>query len=153
VNTWKPILAALLIFAAGVVTGGLTVRIKSRAVNRPLPPQAQGADRGWQARRPEAELRELSQRFERRLQLSPEQRARVEAIVNESRERMTAIARDVAPKTREEFKRMRERIREELTPEQRREFEEIFRQRETSRRRTGAETDGRPVEAPAQNGK
>jgi hypothetical protein len=148
VNTWKPILAALLIFAAGVVTGGLTVRLKGRPWVRPGGLPTQGVERNRPAPRSEAELRELAQRLQKHLKLSPEQRERVETIVNESRERMKAIAEEMAPRTREEFRRMRERIRAELTPGQRQEFEEIFKQRDGWRRREAADPAARPGQSP-----
>ena len=147
-NIWKPILAALLIFAAGVVTGGLTIRLKGRPFVRPAGLPAQGLDRTRPPQRPEAELRELSQRLQRHLKLSSEQRERVEAIVKESRERMQTIAEEMAPRTREEFRRLRERIRAELTPGQRQEFEAIFKQREGWRRRETGESPQRPLERP-----
>jgi Spy/CpxP family protein refolding chaperone len=148
VNAWKPILAALLIFAAGVVTGGLTVRLKSQAPNRPDRLPTQGSDRIWPARRAEADVRDLSQRLQGRLKLTPHQRERIEGIVKESRERMRSIAEDMAPKTREEFRQMRERIREELTPEQRKDFEEVFRQRDAVRHRATGEPPQQPAERP-----
>lgn len=126
-NVWKPIAAALVIFAAGVVTGGLTVKLRSPAGQ----PRAALADRtrspGLQ--RAESQLRDLSRRMSDRLELSPVQRERIETIVRESQKRMRTLWEETAPKTREEFRRMRERIRAELTPDQRGKFEELFKQR------------------------
>lgn len=143
-----PILAALLIFAAGVVTGGLTVRLTGGPPARPENPPAQAIDRGWPARRAEADVRDLVQRLQRRLKLTPQQRERIEAIVKESRERMRAIAEEMAPRTRDEFHRMHERIRDELTPDQRKDFEEVFKQREGTHRRAPADAQPRPAEQP-----
>jgi hypothetical protein len=131
VNAWKPILAALVIFAAGVVTGGLTVKLRqpSRMPHRvtpakpvsPLPRETQ--------------LRELSRRLQKELDLTPEQRERVEAIIHDSQERMKAFWDLVGPKVREEFREMRQRIRGELAAGQRKKFEEIMKQNDERSRR------------------
>lgn len=133
VNIWKPLLAALVIFAAGVITGGLTVGLR----RPPLGPRwtAPGPEptRPWLNQRLAGQQGELFRRMERQLELTPEQRLRVEAIVKESQGRIRALAEDLAPRTREELRQMREKIREELTPEQRRKFEKLdesLRQRE-----------------------
>lgn len=147
-NAWKPILAALLIFTAGGVAGGLTVHLTGGTFHRQPAPPTQAIDKGWPARRSEADVRDLVQRLQRRLKLTPQQREHIEVIVKESRERMRAIAEEMAPRTREEFHLMRERIREELAPEQRKDFEEVFKQREGLRRHAPAEALPRPPERP-----
>ena len=133
VNAWKPILAALVIFAAGVLTGGLTVGLRRPAVGPRWPASGQGLVRPWPAQRLGAQQGELFRRMEKQLDLTAAQRQRLEAIVKESQERIRTLAEDVAPQTRGELRRMRERIREELTPEQQRKFEKLdegLRQRE-----------------------
>jgi Spy/CpxP family protein refolding chaperone len=118
-------LAALVIFAAGVVTGGLTVNLRRPpAVPRWAAPGAEPS-RPWLTQRLAGQQGELFRRMERQLELTPDQRQRIEAIVKESQERVRALAEDLAPRTREELRRMREKIREELTPEQRRKFERL----------------------------
>ena len=156
-SAWKPILAALVIFAAGVVTGGLTVGLRRQPVaprwaasgqDLPRPVDVYGIKlpegsrwatsspdlpRPWLTQRLAAQQGDLFHRIEKHLDLTPEQRQRLEAIVRESQERIRALADDLAPRTREELRRLREKIREELTPEQRRKFEKIdegLRQRE-----------------------
>ena len=132
-NTWKPILAALVIFAAGVVTGGLTVGLRRQPAGPRWAAPGQGVPRPWLTQRLAGQQGDLFRRMERQLALTPEQRQRLETIVRESQERIRTLADDLAPKTREELRRMRARIREELTPEQRRKFEKIdegLRQRE-----------------------
>ena len=150
-SAWKPILAALVIFAAGVVTGGLTVGLRRQTVgprwatsSPDLPRRVVVGDgikrppegsrwatsspdlpRPWLTQRLAAQQGDLFRRIEKHLELTPEQRQRLEAIMRESQERIRALADDLAPRTREELRRMREKIREELTPEQRRKFEKI----------------------------
>lgn len=125
-NAWKPILAALVIFAAGVVTGGLTIQIRQL---QPAPkPGAAAPVRKVPAMPREAQLRELSHRMQAELELTPDQRERIETIIRDSQERMKAVRDEVGKKIGEEFKEMRQRIRGELTPDQRRKFAEIMKQ-------------------------
>ena len=119
-NTWKPILAALVIFAAGVVTGGLTVNLRKQ----PARPKGTVV-----AKKPVAmprELRELSRRMQAELDLTPEQRERIEAIIHDSQERVKSLRDEVGQKISVESSDMRQRIRNELTAEQRRSFAEIL---------------------------
>ena len=125
-NAWKPILAALVIFAAGVVTGGLTVQIRQP---RTAPnPGGTAPIKKVPAMPREAQLRELSHRMQAELDLAPEQRDRIEAIVRDSQERMKAVRDEVGKKIGEEFREMRQKIRSELTPDQRKKFAEIMKQ-------------------------
>lgn len=144
-NTWKPIAAALIIFAAGVITGGLTVNLRrstatfnASAASRPSRPERAEAINPSRAGHPplaEGQLRELSQRIGRSLSLTRDQRERIQAILKETQNRMRSLADEMVPRTREELRHMRERIREELSPEQRRQFEEMYRAREGRQRR------------------
>lgn len=138
-STWKPILAALVIFAAGVVTGGLTVKLR-RLPTPPQPGQRVSDARPWPAQRWDGQIRDLSKRMEKHLDLTPEQRDRVESIVRDTQKRMKSILDEVAPGTRDEFRQMRQRIREELTPEQRKKFEELFKERRLEKSTPSAES-------------
>jgi Spy/CpxP family protein refolding chaperone len=139
VKAWKPILAALVIFAAGVVTGGLTLDLKRPPWNPRAGPRSDSIRKPYVSGRWDVQLREISKRMEERLDLTLDQRERITAIVRETQSRMKALWEDVAPKTREEMRQMRDKIRAELTPEQREKFEEIFKQRtERSHSRSAA---------------
>ena len=140
VNAWKPILAALVIFAAGVVTGGLTVQIR-----QPRPPPNPGGNapiKKVPAMPREAQLRELSRRMQAELDLAPEQRDRIEAIVRDSQERMKAVRDEVGKKIGEEFREMLRKIRGELSPDQRRQFAEIMKPHDERDKRD--DRSGRP---------
>ena len=142
VNTWKPILAALVIFAAGVVTGGLTVQMRQPhlapvpGVNPPI--------RKVPAMPREAQLRELSRRMQSELDLAPDQRDRIEAIVRDSQERMKTVRDEVGKKVGEEFREMRQRIRSELSPDQRKKFAEIMKQHDDRSARPSLPAAGKP---------
>lgn len=113
-RTWKVILATLVIFIAGVVTGGLLVK-NTKKTPRPKEPQV---------------LRmEMLRRLTRDLGLSAEQRAKVETILKESAER-TKILRDLlGPELQAEYHKAVEDICAQLTPEQHKRFDELLRQR------------------------
>jgi Spy/CpxP family protein refolding chaperone len=129
VKTWKPILAALVIFAAGVVTGALTLDLRQPPWNPAIGPRSESNRKPYASARWDVQLRDISKRMEEQFDLTRDQRDRITAIVRETQSRMKALWEDVAPGTREEMRQMREKIRAELTPEQRKKFEAIFKQR------------------------
>ena len=127
-NSWKVILATLIIFGTGVVTGGLLVNyaIHTNASPRPAPGQGlQGqAVTPWLAR-----AHDLLRRMDRDLDLTPEQHKRIEKLIAESAERTKALWKPIAPQMNKEMQILHRDIREELTPEQRRTFDELFKGR------------------------
>jgi Spy/CpxP family protein refolding chaperone len=124
VNTWKVILATMVIFGAGVVTGGLLVRqtmpaVPSKqshqnAINRSIP-TAPGVTRV-----------EFLRRAQRELNLSPEQREQADKIISASQERTKKIMEPVASTIRDELKQTRDQFRALLTPEQQARFDEML---------------------------
>jgi Spy/CpxP family protein refolding chaperone len=122
VNTWKVILATIVIFAAGVLTGGLITRQLERAnvvrrqhLTRPALPFSPGGSR-----------LEFLRRAQRDLDLTPEQRERVDRILKDSQERSRKIMEPVAPQLRQEIQRAKEEFRGALTPEQQKRFDELL---------------------------
>lgn len=65
-------------------------------------------------------------RFEKQLELTHEQTARIEVIITESQKRTKAISDQMAPQLREEVRHTRELVRAELTADQRKKFEELL---------------------------
>ena len=128
-NTWKVILATMVIFGTGVVTGGLLVHHAERAgvrrpprvsdVLRPAAPPSAGALRI-----------EFLRRMERELDLTPEQREPIDKVLTEGQERMKKLMETVEPRRREEFRRTTEEFRAVLTPEQRQRFDELVKQQQ-----------------------
>lgn len=119
-SPWKVILATLVIFCSGIAVGALLVKKKSR-----ITPVAQSFQRGhtnapaaWNVLQ-----KELIRKMDRELDLSREQRERIEKILKESQERTKQIREKIAPELREEVKNVREQIRSQLTPEQQQKFE------------------------------
>lgn len=159
---WKIALATAVIFAAGVLTGGLLVgktlrerpgRVRAGApaagagpslpnAGAPLPPPGPVLPPLAESRHrvgPELQRRLEERRMEfllratRELNLSPEQRVRIEQHIRESQERIRRLWDSIQPQLRREMAEARERIQQELTPEQRRAFDRLLR-RETGRR-------------------
>jgi hypothetical protein len=124
-NTWKVVLATMLIFGTGVITGGLLVRHSDRV--RPVrPPARPTAPRNVQPPTPQVMRLEFLKRVERDLDLTPEQQQQADKLIKESQERSKKITEPVAPLLREELQRTREAFRALLTPEQRVRFEELL---------------------------
>jgi len=67
--------------------------------------------------------------LDRRLNLSPEQNARIERVMHEGQERVKEIWSLVGPEMQAELRGVREEIRRELTQDQRRRFDELMRDR------------------------
>jgi hypothetical protein len=123
VNAWKVILATLVIYSAGLVTGGLLVRQGAPPFRRPPPPPGPGLQ---QALPPILQQRFL-ERMKVELALTSDQYQRLERLFAESRERTRIIMDLVRPELQGEVRAMREKIMAELTPEQRRQFEDFMR--------------------------
>ena len=120
VSPWKVILATLVIFIAGLVTGAIGVQ----RLLKPSGPQPRSEIvHPWMLRDG------FRVELERRLQLTPEQSERIERITREGQERVREISSLVTPEIQAELKAVREEIRETLTPEQRAKFEEMLRTR------------------------
>lgn len=109
-NSWKVILATVVIFGAGVLTGGLLVNHVVRE-NRPLPAP----------RSPETWRRDFVGHLDKALKLTPEQHAAISKIVAEGQDRNREI-------WRQEMEQVHQRIRAELTPEQQKKFEAMTKQ-------------------------
>jgi Spy/CpxP family protein refolding chaperone len=132
VNTWKVILATMVIFATGVVTGGLLVRHSDHIrparpahqtnSTRPLPPLSTGGIK-----------LEFLRRVQRELDLSPEQREQADKVISASQERVKKLMEPVSPKLREEFAQTKEEFRAVLTPDQKARFDELLKQQQRPR--------------------
>ncbi|MGB7767888.1 MAG: hypothetical protein WBN22_03435 [Verrucomicrobiia bacterium] len=141
-NSWKVILATVVIFGAGVLTGGLLVNYVDRehGGNGRFPfwrakPHSQMDDPGQphpgelpRPRSPEMWRKEFIGHLDETLKLTPEQHAAVSKIIAEGQEQNREIWTNVAPKMRQEMEQVQQRIRAELTPEQQKQFEAMIKQ-------------------------
>src|SRR5438105_3372768 len=119
----------MLIFCAGVVTGGLLVRTRVPAPIAPTAPSIMGTPSLAPA--PISPARQMFvQKVRRELNLTPEQSAQVDDIMRDSRKRMNKIYEPVMPEAREETHRVRQEIQAILTPEQKKKFNEVFKRKQ-----------------------
>jgi hypothetical protein len=114
------VLATVVIFAAGVVTGGLLVRKTNRLQPGAIAQPFWG--RFEMVRRAVDEM-------DRRQGLTSEQRVRIDQIIRDSQELIADYFSILEPDAQQIFRRMRENIRDQLTPEQRRQYEELMKRR------------------------
>ena len=156
-NAWKVILATLVIFGAGVITGGLLVRFVDRAAPhpslaqpstpekpRPGPSAANARQNKLPAPLPGPLRKDFLDRLDRDLDLNPKQRDCIEKIICEGQEKTKAIWDEVEPEMHEVLTETRSRICGELTTDQRGKFEQSLKQQKTKNTSTNA-----PPAAPA----
>ena len=124
-NPWKVILATLVIFTTGLITGGLMVK-KFSPRTPPLPPQRFGA---MTPAEPWLMRDALLFQMQRELNLRPEQHARIQKVLEESRESWKVLWEIMGPEVQTELRHVREAINEELEPDQRQRFEQLLQQR------------------------
>ena len=136
-NTVKVILATLVIFGAGVITGAIAIRValirvplqQSVTTNTaPALPATRILALGTPFNRPD-----FLERLNREASLKPGQRDRIEQILRESRQRTEPLsAQEFAPRIRTEVQLVRGQILQVLDTDQRAHFDEIMRPRERS---------------------
>ena len=128
VNAWKPILAAVVIFAAGVVTGGFVVDFGEPKSPRAFPRERgpRNTERG-PGSRTEGQLNWLMKRIQRDLKLTDKQAATVESAFKASREEMKLTFEELRPRMRASTEKLKESLRDDLTEEQIAKFEKYLR--------------------------
>ena len=148
-NFWKVILATIVIYGAGVMTGSLLINhvgyspVKSSHHPDALATSgdsnsrtnAPGQQAPRQARLPEMLSKQFLQRLNEELRLAPEQHEAIQKIITDSQNLMHKTMQDA-----------RLEIREQLTPEQRSKFDEMVKR---PPRRPSNSTNAPPVNAPA----
>jgi hypothetical protein len=132
VNSWKIILASLVIFGAGVMAGSLVI------AHHPLRSHATGNNSPENRDHPRMEIprpplvdvlnKKFLQQLNEKLQLTPEQYTNIQKIISEGQEKNRAIWTNCAPQMREVIMETHKQIREQLTPEQKKNFEELLKQ-------------------------
>lgn len=141
-KVWMTILAAVVLFCTGAVSGGLAVKLYENHHNARLLKASMSSGPGWSQRA------DLLKRLERHITLTPEQHEQIEKILAESQNRMKAIWSRVSPEAHEEYKTTNQRILAQLTDDQRKVFEELIHARSNNkeRRAVGKKSDG-PIRA------
>jgi Spy/CpxP family protein refolding chaperone len=143
VNYWKVILATVVIFGTGVFTGGLLVnsiqhphpKNKNRpaAANVETHPPAEAHESHTnnltnlpRPRPPEILGDKFVQQLDDALQLTPDQRASIQKIIADGQERNHSIWTNNSAQMRAVVQDVRHRVRETLTAEQQKQFEELM---------------------------
>jgi hypothetical protein len=145
VNYWKVILATVVIFGAGVLTGGLLVNSvqhshprKSQHTATPVEPKPQVEAHDSQPhtntltnlsrspRQPDILNDKFVQQLDDALQLAPDQRASIQKIIADGQERNHAIWTNNAAQMRAVIQDVRHRVKEELTANQQKQFEDLM---------------------------
>lgn len=134
---WKVVIAVMLIFGAGVVTGGLLVRARVAPQVAPTQTQVTGVPANTtptpaSVAAPGRQV--FIQRVRRELDLTPEQSAQVDEIMRDSHKRMQKLYEPLSPQAREETRRVRQEIQAILTPSQKKAFNEKFKRRQQTQR-------------------
>ncbi|HEX3890063.1 MAG TPA: hypothetical protein VHX90_04350 [Verrucomicrobiae bacterium] len=143
-NYWKVILATVVIFGAGVFTGGLLVnsiqRPHFRNGHRP-PANAEAHSPAEAQHEPQSRTNNLAmprprppeilgtnfvQQLDDALQLTPDQRASIQKIIADGQERNHSIWTNNSAQMREVVQDVRHRVREELTADQQKLFEDLM---------------------------
>lgn len=141
-NSWKIIPAVMVIFGAGVLTGGLLVNYVDRGQWNnghfgfwKLTPRSQSGAPGLapagdlsRPRTPEMWRKDLLGHLDEKLKLTPEQHTAISRIIAEGQEQNREIWTNMAPKMHQEMELVHQRIRAELTPEQQKQFEALVAQ-------------------------
>jgi Spy/CpxP family protein refolding chaperone len=132
VNTWKAIFAALVIFGAGFVTGNVLNRMSDASKTPGTPNAARTGPRSSQQSFSLAQLSkvELMGRVQKDLDLTPDQRARIEKIISDAQGRIRDLWDQVAPDIHDEYEDVQKKLCEELTPDQKKRFDELMKQQQ-----------------------
>ena len=146
---WKVILATLVIFAAGVITGGLLVNHSVKSRQKPAGAHAKQPPPN---RSPIHETRfQYIRVIEQQLDLTPQQREKIDLVINDSQMRVKGYWDAAQPKINDEMKRVKEQIREQLNPEQRKKFDELNKQRQPKKEQRKEGSSKRTNSVPATN--
>jgi Spy/CpxP family protein refolding chaperone len=150
VNPWKVILATMVIFGTGVLTGALIIRYTTDLAH---PQRAGFANRSPESGSPGGMRLEFLRRTQRDLDLTAEQRDRIDKVLKQSQERTRKIMEPVSPLLRQEVQRVKAEFRDLLTPEQQVRFDELLKmqQRFKEQHRPGGRQDTSVTNTPTTN--
>jgi Spy/CpxP family protein refolding chaperone len=134
VNSWKIILATIVIFGAGVLTGGLLVNHVERSWHQRFSHRTEAvSQKELSLPRPQILGKQFVQQLDQALNLTPEQREKIQKIIADGQERNHDLWKLVAPQFHAAMQDVHQRIREVLTPDQRKQFEDLLKQFHQSR--------------------
>jgi hypothetical protein len=141
-SSWKVILATIVIFGAGVFTGGFLVnQVQHPRRARQLPPIASSTNSITNTNatdiafadlpgplRAEILNRQFVGQLSNRLDLTPEQSEKIQKIIAQAQQNSRDLWKLAAPQFQVLWRDTRQQIRDTLTPEQRKQFEQLLKQ-------------------------
>jgi hypothetical protein len=133
VNFWKIILATVVIFGAGVMTGGLLVNYVDHAhQGNHHPSDNHDSDLPM----PHGEMlgKQFLSQLDDVLHLTPDQHKAIEKIIADGQEHNRELWKLVSPQFRAVMQDVHQKIHEQLNPDQWKEFEKLLKQFRPSRR-------------------
>jgi len=144
VNSWNLILATVVIFGAGVITGGLLVDhvIQPHAKSSHHAPAAPAAGTAsisnnlpvmrsvdiFNLKQPELLTQDFVQKLDDQLQLTPVQRDAIQKIITTGQAQNHGIVTNCTAQYHQVLQEVRQHIREQLNPDQLKEFEKLLKQ-------------------------
>jgi hypothetical protein len=127
VSPWKVILATMVIFACGVITGAMVTRtVVTRTQERPPAAATNTASRTAAGPVLQMQRADFFKRMDKQLDLSAGQREQIGKILKASQERTQPLWDQIAPQMRDELKQARVEIRGVLSPDQWKKFGEMM---------------------------
>ena len=133
-NSWKVILATIVIFGAGVFTGALVVQYTT-GIYETRHQRTWSGIRSAESGSPGGMRLEFLHRMQRDLDLTAEQRERIDKLLKQSQERTRKLMEPVSPQLRQELQRAKAEFREVLTSAQQLHFDELLKQQQRFRER------------------
>jgi Spy/CpxP family protein refolding chaperone len=127
----KAILLVFVVFVLGIALGALGMYVVTTRVLAARPQTG-----------PRSAATAVAE-FTRDLNLNPDQRKQIEAILNDTRSRYASLHDKLDPEYEQVRQQGRDRVRQVLTPEQRPKFEDLLRRMDEDRRRRQAEGQNR----------
>ena len=140
-SIWRIILATVVIFGAGIVTGTLLMRQAQPAAlhapesflpGGPLHPGGGGPNHepprfAWMAGMPpRGSSKAFLERLDAELKLTDTQREHIKKILDDGQDRTRECWKEIEPQVRKEIHDTSEKIRAELTPDQQAKFADLF---------------------------
>lgn len=165
-NFWKVIVATIVIFGAGVMTGGLLVNYVQHSypknnhrqpatVEAHPPAEAHDAQAHTnnlaslpRPRPPEILGDKFVQQLDDALQLTPDQHASIQKIIADGQERNHSIWTNNSAQMRAVIQDVRHRVREVLTADQQKQFEELMKRAPRRQNSTNAPVSPPPTNPP-----
>ena len=145
-NAWRLILATVIIFGSGVVLGVVldySTHSHAKAAHRPAmassttnrPPVVRPIVEVLNLHQPEILSQEFMQKLDDQLEFSPAQRETINKILTDGQDQNHAIWTNCAAQTRQVLQEVRQHVREQLNPDQIKQFEKLLKEMHTPPRK------------------